>query len=77
MSQHDLIIIGGGIAGSALASVMAEAGQNVLLLEPQTEYIDRVRGEWIAPWGVMETQRVGLYDMLAPPAAITGPPHHL
>lgn len=64
MSQHDLIIVGGGIAGSALAAVMAEAGQDVLLLEPQTGYVDRVRGEWIAPWGVMETQRVGLYDTL-------------
>ncbi|MFO1013881.1 MAG: NAD(P)/FAD-dependent oxidoreductase [Caulobacteraceae bacterium] len=64
MSQHDLIIIGGGIAGSALACVMAEAGKDVLVLEPQTAYVDRVRGEWIAPWGVAETQRVGLYDTL-------------
>ncbi len=29
---HDLIIIGGGIAGGAMATVMARAGRNVLVL---------------------------------------------
>lgn len=61
---YDLIIVGGGIGGSALAAVMAEAGRKVLLLEKSESYEDRVRGEWIAPWGVVETQRVGLYDVL-------------
>ncbi|NML92681.1 FAD-dependent oxidoreductase [Novosphingobium olei] len=64
MSRHDLIIVGGGLAGSALASVMARAGKEVLLLEKSTVYEDRVRGEWIAPWGVTEVRRVGLYDTL-------------
>ena len=62
--NYDLIIIGGGIGGSALAAVMAKAGKSVLLLEKSDAYEDRVRGEWIAPWGVVETQRVGLYDLL-------------
>jgi 2-polyprenyl-6-methoxyphenol hydroxylase-like FAD-dependent oxidoreductase len=64
MADYDLIIIGGGIGGSALAAVMARAGSKVLLLEKSTEYEDRVRGEWIAPWGVAETRRLGLYDLL-------------
>lgn len=64
MSQHDLIVVGGGLAGSALAAVMARAGRDVLLLEKSTVYEDRVRGEWIAPWGVTEVKRVGLYDTL-------------
>lgn len=64
MSRHDLIVVGGGLAGSALASVMARAGRDVLLLEKSTVYEDRVRGEWIAPWGVTEVKRVGLYDTL-------------
>lgn len=63
-SHHDLIIVGGGIGGSALATVMARAGRKVLVLEAQDAFQDRVRGEWIAPWGVIETQRVGLYDTL-------------
>ncbi|MDZ4777928.1 MAG: FAD-dependent monooxygenase [Alphaproteobacteria bacterium] len=62
--SYDLIVVGGGIGGSALATVMARHGKRVLLLEAQEAYQDRVRGEWIAPWGVIETQRVGLYDTL-------------
>lgn len=64
MSTYDLIIVGGGIGGSALAAVMAQAGRSVLLLEQSEVYQDRVRGEWIAPWGVAEVQRLGLYDLL-------------
>lgn len=64
MKTYDLIVIGGGIGGSALGAVMAKAGKSVLLLEQSTQYEDRVRGEWIAPWGVTETRRVGLYDLL-------------
>ncbi|MBV9045413.1 MAG: FAD-dependent monooxygenase [Alphaproteobacteria bacterium] len=64
MQTYDLIVIGGGIGGSALSAVMAKAGKSVLLLEQSTKYEDRVRGEWIAPWGVTETRRVGLYDLL-------------
>ena len=62
--SYDLIMVGGGIAGSALAAVMAKAGKSVLVLEKSEKYEDRVRGEWIAPWGVAETQRLGLYDVL-------------
>lgn len=64
MDAYDLIIVGGGIGGSALATVMARAGRSVLLLEQTEVYEDRVRGEWIAPWGVAEVQRLGLYDLL-------------
>lgn len=63
-ARYDLIVIGGGIAGSALATVMARAGKSVLVLEKQDAFQDRVRGEWIAPWGVAETRRLGLYDAL-------------
>jgi 2-polyprenyl-6-methoxyphenol hydroxylase-like FAD-dependent oxidoreductase len=69
---HDLIIVGGGIGGSALACVMAEAGYSVLVLEESQVFVDRVRGEWIAPWGVVETRRVGLYDLL-----VAAGGHHL
>jgi 2-polyprenyl-6-methoxyphenol hydroxylase-like FAD-dependent oxidoreductase len=64
MRDFDLVIVGGGIGGSALATVMARAGRSVLLLEQSEVYEDRVRGEWIAPWGVVEVQRLGLYDLL-------------
>lgn len=72
MTSYDLAIVGGGIGGSALATVMARTGYSVLLLEQSEVYVDRVRGEWIAPWGVTETRRVGLYDLL-----IEAGGHHL
>jgi 2-polyprenyl-6-methoxyphenol hydroxylase-like FAD-dependent oxidoreductase len=64
MQAYDLIVVGGGVGGASLAKVMAEAGRSVLLLEASDVYEDRVRGEWIAPWGVAETHRLGLYDLL-------------
>ena len=63
--DYDLIVVGGGIGGCALAAVMAQAGAKILLLEASEVYEDRVRGEWIAPWGVTEVKRLGLYDLLA------------
>ncbi|MCA6298327.1 MAG: FAD-dependent monooxygenase [Phenylobacterium sp.] len=64
LRDYDLIVVGGGIGGGALSTVMARAGSRVLLLEQTETYVDRVRGEWIAPWGVVETRTLGLYDTL-------------
>ena len=64
MKTYDLVIVGGGIAGSATAIVMGRAGKSILLLEQMAVFEDRVRGEWIAPWGVTEVKRLGLYDLL-------------
>ena len=68
---YDLIIVGGGIGGASLAAVMAQAGRSVLLLELSTVYEDRVRGEWIAPWGVAETRGWAFTTGSSPPAVIT------
>lgn len=64
MDTYDLIVVGGGIGGSALATVMARAGRSVLVLERTEVFEDHVRGEWISPWGVTEVARVGLLDLL-------------
>ncbi len=63
-TDYDIIVVGGGIAGGAMAATMAEAGYKVLLLEKSTAYADGVRGEWISNWGVQEVKRLGLYDLL-------------
>lgn len=71
-TDFDAVIVGSGIAGGGLATVLARAGRRVLLLEKTTIYRDQVRGEWIAPWGVIDAKRTGLYDVLA-----TVSTHHL
>jgi 2-polyprenyl-6-methoxyphenol hydroxylase-like FAD-dependent oxidoreductase len=56
----DVVVVGGGIAGSALATVLARRGLDVVVLERQTEYRDKVRGEVLSCWGVAEALRLDL-----------------
>jgi 2-polyprenyl-6-methoxyphenol hydroxylase-like FAD-dependent oxidoreductase len=67
---YDLIIVGGGLAGSALAAGMAEAGARILILEREREFRDRVRGEGMHPWGVAEVRALGLYETLKAAGAV-------
>ena len=62
--RYDVVVVGGGIAGSALSAVLAPAGISVLVLERQTEYRDKVRGEYMQPWGLAEARRLGLEETL-------------
>ena len=64
MPDYDVICVGGGLAGSAFAKAMAEAGFKVLVLERETSFKDRVRGEMVAPWGASEARQLGLLDLL-------------
>ena len=56
--------MGGGLAGSTLAAALARAGRKVLVLERETQFKDRVRGENMVPWGVAAARRLGLVDDL-------------
>jgi len=62
--DYDLVIVGGGLGGSALAKAMAENGRRVLVLEKETIFQDRVRGENLIPWGGAEAERLGCFDLL-------------
>src|SRR5580704_6434788 len=64
MSSPEVVIVGGGISGTALANALAGAGRSVTVLERSTEYVDRVRGEYMHPWGVAEAQQLGVIDAL-------------
>jgi menaquinone-9 beta-reductase len=61
---YDVITIGGGLAGAALAKRLAEHGVNVLVLEREVAFRDRVRGEQMHCWGVAEARTLGLYELL-------------
>jgi 2-polyprenyl-6-methoxyphenol hydroxylase-like FAD-dependent oxidoreductase len=65
----DIAIIGGGVAGSSLALVLARQGVSVALVERESEFRDRVRGEAIHPWGTREVDRLGLRDLILTEAA--------
>jgi len=58
------VTVGGGLAGASFAQAMASRGAKVLILERETRFKDRVRGEMVAPWGAAEAQELGILDLL-------------
>jgi len=60
----DVVVVGSGIGGSALARMLARGGLEVLVLEHEATYRDRVRGENMPPWGVLEMKRLDLENVL-------------
>jgi menaquinone-9 beta-reductase len=69
----DVVIVGGGIAGSSLAYALASAGRTVTILESSVEYEDRVRGETMVPWGVKEARSLGVEQILLDAGAHVAP----
>jgi 2-polyprenyl-6-methoxyphenol hydroxylase-like FAD-dependent oxidoreductase len=60
----DVVVGGGGLAGSLLGGVLARAGLGVLIVEKERQFRDRVRGELTFPWGYAEALRAGLAQPL-------------
>ena len=58
----DLAIVGGGIAGPALAAALANYGYRIILVERSADPLDTARGdhlqpaacEWLERWGVLD-----------------------
>ena len=68
----DVVIVGGGIAGSCLAGLLARAGLGVAVLEKETAFRDRIRGEGTWPWGVAEARRAGLGELFDDVGVVLG-----
>ena len=72
-SSFDIVTIGGGLGGSAFAAAMAKHGMRVLILEKETGFRDRVRGEYIVTWGVAEARELGIENALLNSCAMEVP----
>lgn len=72
-SRFDIVTIGGGMAASALGAAMAKHGARVLILEKETKFRDRVRGEYLVPWGAAEAVELGLRAALVQSCATEVP----
>jgi 2-polyprenyl-6-methoxyphenol hydroxylase-like FAD-dependent oxidoreductase len=62
-AQYDVVTVGGGIGGASVARTMAAAGARVLVVEHETKFRDRVRGESLM-WGVADADAMGIGDVL-------------
>lgn len=69
----DVVIAGGGLAGSSLGGVLARSGLGVLVVEKETRFRDRIRGELTWPWGHSEALRAGLDEPLGRAGAVPLP----
>ena len=71
--NFDAITVGGGLAGSSIAKQLALNGRKILVLERETRFKDRVRGENMLPWGVSVARRLGILDDLLAAGAVHVP----
>jgi menaquinone-9 beta-reductase len=62
--EAEVVIVGAGISGAALATLLSRSGISVLVLEKSLVHQDRIRGEYLAAWGVEEARKLGLLDVL-------------
>jgi squalene monooxygenase len=60
----DVVVVGAGILGSALAVAFADQGRSVVLLERSLKEPDRIVGELLQPGGVEALEKLGLRQCL-------------
>jgi 2-polyprenyl-6-methoxyphenol hydroxylase-like FAD-dependent oxidoreductase len=71
--NSDVVVVGGGLAGSTLATVLARSGRKVVILEREAKFKDRVRGENMMPWGVATARRLGVLEDLVAAGGLLAP----
>lgn len=71
--RADIVVVGGGIAGAALATSLAREDLDVLVLERDRHYRDVNKGECILPWGWAEVDRLSLGGVLGGHAGLVNP----
>ncbi|KAJ9478826.1 Squalene monooxygenase [Pseudozyma hubeiensis] len=63
-NKPDIVVVGAGIVGSALAYSLAKSGRKVALLERDFDEPDRIVGELLQPGGVRALSKMGIVDTL-------------
>eukprot|EP00250_Pteridium_aquilinum_P016501 c23133_g1_i2 orf=682-2274(-) len=58
----DVIIVGAGVAGAALAHTLGKDGRNVFVIERDLSEPDRIVGELLQPGGYLKLIELGLQD---------------
>lgn len=59
-NEYDVVIVGAGIAGPALAVALGNQGRKVLVVERDLSEPDRIVGELLQPGGVAALKTLGL-----------------
>ena len=60
----DVVVVGAGILGTAIAITLARQSRSVILLEKSLKEPDRIVGELLQPGGVEALEKLGLRDCL-------------
>jgi 2-polyprenyl-6-methoxyphenol hydroxylase-like FAD-dependent oxidoreductase len=66
MRESDVVVVGGGLAGSTSAAMLAEAGFDVVLVDPNEIYPPDLRCEKLDRWQVDRLRRTGLAERVLP-----------
>ena len=62
--ECDLAIVGGGIAGPALAAALSERGYSIVLIERSADPLDTARGDALQPVSCESLERWGVLDKM-------------
>ncbi|KAA8575977.1 hypothetical protein EYC84_006141 [Monilinia fructicola] len=62
--EADVVVVGAGVFGCAIAYALAQQGRSVLLLERWLKEPDRIVGELLQPGGVSALEKLGLAHCL-------------
>jgi len=77
-NQHyDVLVVGAGVAGGAIATAFGRQGRTVLLIERCLAAPDRIVGELLQPGGVEALQQLGLSHCLEEIDAIPVKGYHI
>ncbi|GKT59172.1 squalene epoxidase [Colletotrichum tofieldiae] len=62
--EADVVVVGAGVFGCAIAYALAQQGRSVILLERWMKEPDRIVGELLQPGGIVALRQLGLADAL-------------